>query len=477
MKKVKFYIFTALSALMIVSCSDFGDMNDDPNSATSVPASTLLTTAQYRFYDRLNGTSLNADFGLLMVQQWAQNEYTEDSRYNYDVTSFNGTWGFLYTDVLKELQAASDLVAALDIDEGIKANQQYIIDIMEAQVFGVLTDGFGDVPYSEALSDVSLPKYDSQQEIYIGILETLDAAATGLNTSKASFSSGEVLFGGNVSAWKKFANSLMLRYASRLLDVDSTIASSYINKAISGGLMTSNMDNADFNYPNVDARANPLYRNYSPQISNRDDYCISELLVEELKDLGDPRLDMFAKLASGGDYVGMPYGLSDNDATALKPTTSRPNDAVREATTPFHVLVYAEVEFLLAEIYERNIGISGDSEAAYNNAVTASMEQWGITDSAAISAYLAANSYDAANWDESIGNQKWIALYMNGFEAWNEWRRLDQPVLTPTSEGVISSIPVKLPYPLSETQTNSANLDLVTSDPGNLTTKMWWDIN
>lgn len=476
MKKIKIFAIAAVTLLSAVSCNDFGDINDDPNAATAVPASVLLTTAQYRFYNLMNGVRMNADFGLLMVQHWAQNEYTEDSRYDLDVTDFNGSFNSLYADILKELSSAKEIIEAQDIAEGIKSNQKHIIAVMEAQVYAVLTDGFGAVPFSEAISDISLPKYDSQEEIYMAILTMLDEAATGLDSNTEAFAEGEVLFGGDVDSWKTFANSLMLRYAARLIDVDAATATTYINKAIAGGVISSNMENASFEYPNVDARANPLYRNNDPQNGNRDDYCISELLVEDLKAIGDPRLEQFAKLASGGDYVGMPYGLSDNDATELKPTTSRPNDQVREATTPFAVMTYAEVQFLMSEIYARGI-VSGDAAAAYDMAVTASMNQWNINDSLAIAAYLVANPYDAADWKASIGHQKWIAFYMNGFEAWNEWRRLDEPVLTPAPAGVINTIPVRLPYPLSETQSNSENLNAVTSNPADLETKVWWDVN
>ncbi|PQJ20825.1 SusD/RagB family nutrient-binding outer membrane lipoprotein [Tenacibaculum sp. SG-28] len=476
MKKIKLFAISALSLLNIIGCSNFGDMNVDPNSAVSVPAYTLLSTAQYNFYNALNGTGLNADLGLLMVQQWAQNEYTEDSRYNYDITSFNGTFVSMYTDIAKELVSAKELVAEQDIPDAIKNNKTAIIDVMLVQVFGALTDAFGDVPYSEAISGVTFPKYDAQEDIYKGLLSTLDSSGSRLNVNTNSFDSGELLYNGDVAKWKIFTYSLMLKYAVRILDADPATANTYINKAISAGVMTNNDNNAYFNYPNVDARANPLYRNYSPQIGNRDDYCVSELLVTTLTDIGDPRLDKFAKPTSTGEIIGMPYGLTDNEATELKATTSRPNDAVRDATTPFNVLTHAEVSFLLAEVYQRGIS-PGNASTAYSNGVTSSMNQWGINDTSAISDYIAANPYDSSDWKSSIGLQKWIALYMNGFEAWNEWRRLDQPSLTPTTNGVINSIPVRIPYPLSETQNNSAQLEKVTTTPGNMTEKVWWDKN
>ena len=266
----------------------------------------------------------------------------------------------------------------------------------------------------------------------------------------------------------------MLRYAMRLADADAATAKQYIDLAVTN-LISSNSENALFAFPESLARANPLFRNVSPLSGNRDDYAVSEYLVTTLTDLEDPRLGAFANTYNG-EYVGMPYGISDNDATVLKPVTSRPNDNVRSATTPHVIISFAEVQFLLAEAYQRGI-ISGDATAAYATAIKASMNYWGILDDTAIDAYVASNSYDATNWKMSIGNQKWIALYMNGFEGWNEWRRLDYPLLTVPAAAQLSSIPVRMPYPLSETQSNSKELGLVTSTPADMTTKVWWDKN
>lgn len=476
MKKIK-YIILLLASTFYVGCSDFGDLNVDPNNAVSVAPSNLLTTAEFNLYSAVNGVVLNADWGQLMVQYWAQNEYTSDSRYSaIDVTTFNGTFGNMYANVLKELNSAKVLVEQQDVSAQIKTNQINIIDVMSAQAFAILTDGYGAIPYTEAISSVSLPSYDSQEVIYKGILATLDNASKTFNNSVGSFDEGDVIFNGNVDMWKKFTNSLMLRYAMRIVDVDPATADTYINIAINAGVFTSNSDNAMFMYGSNIDRANPLFVNLSPQGNNRDDYCVSEYLVNTLNNLGDPRLDEYAKPASGGTIIGMPYGLSDNDATVLKPTTSRPNDSVREAQTPFYIITYSEVQFLLAEAYQRGIA-TGSASAAYAEAITASMNRWNITDTSAIASYIASNPYNASSWKESIGTQKWISLYMNGFEAWSEWRRLDFPVLAAPTAAEISTIPVKLPYPLSETQTNSAQLSKVTSDAGNITTKIWWDIN
>lgn len=476
MKKIKKYGLMLMSVALLTQCDDnLTDLNVDPNSAVTVAPSTLLTTAQYYFYNTTQGVTVNADWGQLMVQQWSQTEYTEDSRYNQDINFFNGTWSTMYASVLKELDAAKILVESQDLSADIINNQKNIIDVMSSQVFAFLTDGFEKVPYTEAIGENSLPKYDSQEVIYKGILETLENAANTFSTSSQSFTSGDIIYNGDVSKWIKLTNSLMLRYAMRIADVDLATATRYINLA-SSNLISSNDENALFTFETSLVRSNPLYRNYTPLDGNRDDYAVSEYLVNTLTSLGDPRLAKFANNASSGSIVGMPYGLSDNDATVLKPDVSRPNDNVRSATTPHVIMSYAEVQLLLAEAYQRGI-LTGNAATAYANGVTASMNYWGITDAAAIATYVSNNAYDAANWKMSIGTQKWVALYMNGFQAWNEWRRLDYPQLSAPAAAVINSIPVRMPYPLSETTSNASQLDLVTTNPNDMQTKVWWDVN
>lgn len=473
MKKLKILIFV-ISVTFLYRCDSLSDLNTDPNAAISVDPSSLLTTAQYNLYNTMAGRNINADWGLLMVQYWAQNEYTEDSRYNQDVTFFDGEWTTFYASIIKELVSAKDLVDQQAVSDAIKTNRKNILDVMIAQAYINLTDGFGSVPYTEALDPaITLPSYDSQETIYKSVLAILDNASSTFSSSAISFSTGDAIFNGNVDSWKKLTNSLMLRYAMRIVDVDATTASTYIIKA-STNLIASNTENALFTFDSNPDRSHPLYQDAS--LNNRDDFCVSEYLVTMLNNMGDPRLTEYAKNASNGTIVGMPYGLSDNDATALKPTTSRPNDQVRQATTSHAIITYAEVQFLLSEAYQRGI-LAGSASAAYDMGIEASMNYWNITDATVISNYIANNAYDTASWKMSIGTQKWVALYMNGFQAWSEWRRLDFPVLTVPTEAVIPSIPVKLPYPLSETQNNSAKLGAVSTTPGDMTVKVWWDVN
>lgn len=455
------------------SCEDVTEINVDPNNPTVVPASNLLTQAEYQLYNLLHSRGLNAEWGLLMTQQWAQTEYAEDSRYEADANTFSGTWGTFYTGVLAEIKTARRLIEANEnIPANIKANQLAIIDIMVSDAFQQMTDAWGDIPYFEAIeTDFPNPSYDTQEAIYSDLLSTVDAALASMNTGAASFASGDIVYGGNVSAWKKAGASILMRMAMRISDVDAAKAQEYITKAASYGVITSNADNALFNFDSSDPTlSNPLWIDNVQ--NNRDDFAVSDVLVSKLE--GDPRLSVFSNLNVEGEIRGMPYGLTDAGAFALSNITSRPATLVRSADAPHVIIDAAEVAFMTAEAIERGF-LSGDAAAAYAAGVTASMNYWGITEG--IDGFLEANPYNADSWKESIGTQKWVAFYMNGVQGWAEHRRLDFPVLEVPAAAVTSTIPTRLPYPISEDTNNGSNLRAVTSDINNITNKLWWDVN
>ncbi|NNE26223.1 MAG: SusD/RagB family nutrient-binding outer membrane lipoprotein [Saprospiraceae bacterium] len=470
----KFWVFMAIAVgLGITSCSDVTELNVDPNSPTAVPASNLVTQAQFALYDRMHSRVYNGEWTMLMVQHWAQNEYAEESRYLADRNTFDGTWVAFYASVLNELTAAKGIIEA---DENIpparKANQLAIIEVLMVDAFHAATDAWGDIPYTQAINpEFPNPSYDSQQAIYTDLLSRLDAAIGSMDASTGSFDSGDVIYGGDVASWKKLAASIMMRMAMRISDVDGATAATYVTRANDAGVLESTADNALFVFDAEPDLSNPLYRDNT--LNNRDDFAVTDVLIDHLKATGDPRLEAYAALTPSGDYNGMPYGLTDAEAFALKSTTSRPSDAVRSATAPHVVMDFAEVAFLKAEAVERGI-IAGDAAAYYDMGVAASMEYWGFSDA---SAFLAANPYDAANWKESIGTAKWVAFYMNGPQAWSEWRRLDYPQLAVPAAASNPVIPVRLPYPVSEETNNGSSLSATTSNIDDMSSKLWWDVN
>ncbi|MBT8231789.1 MAG: SusD/RagB family nutrient-binding outer membrane lipoprotein [Saprospiraceae bacterium] len=471
----KIWVLTvAVVCFSITSCSDVTELNVDPNNPTDVPAANLLTQAQYSLYNRMHSRVLNAEWSMLMVQHWSQNEYAEESRYLVDSNSFDGSWVSFYASVLNELTVAKNKISA---DENLtaarKANQLGIVDILMADAFQAVTDLWGDVPFSEALSpEFPNPTYDSQQSIYASLLSSLDNALTSLDVNAGSFDTGDIVAGGDVAQWKRIGASLLLRMAMRVSDVDNGSASTYVTKALAHGPISSNAENAIFNFDSANPDlSNPLY--IDNVINTRDDFAVSDVLVTSLEAKGDPRIEAFAALNNDMVYRGMPYGLNDADAFALKSVTSRPSARVRDAAAPHVIIDWAEVAFLLAEAMERGY-TSGNAADMYNAGVESSMAYWGYDDA---SGYLANNPYDAANWKESIGYEKWVAFYMNGPQAWAEWRRLDAPSLAVPAAASNPSIPVRLPYPISEETNNGNSLDAATSDANDLNGKVWWDVN
>lgn len=474
--KIVYQISLIIVVFLFAACSDDAllDLNIDPNNPVSVPAANLVTQGQYQLYNNLHSRTYNAEMSMLMVQYWSQNEYAEDSRYNIDSNTFDGLWTNVYASILNELNTAKNLILAnADIPANRKANQVGIIDIMIADTYQNITDAWGSIPFSQAISaEFPNPAYDSQDAVYNGVFSLLDNALASLDTGSSSFDSGDHIFNGDVAAWKRLGASIMMRAAMRLSDVDEAKAREYFTKGMGYGPISSNAENALYVFdPNPEV-ANPLFIDAS--INNRDDFAVSDVLVNALLESNDPRIASYAAVTNSGNYVGLPYGLTDAESFALKSTTSRPSELVRAADAPHVVMDFAEVSFLMAEAVERGF-TTGDAEQFYNDGVRASLDYWGYADNA--DAYIAENAYDAANWKASVGQQKWLAFYMNGPQAWAEWRRLDFPQLQVPAAAVIPAIPVRLPYPISEETRNNSSLSAVTSDINDLMTRVWWDVN
>lgn len=473
----KVILFLAGFLFFTTSCDKgFEDLNVDPNQPSRVPAVNLLTEAQFRLTDVYWGRALNFELGMLMVQHFAQNEYTSEQRYVMFNSNYNNSWANFYAVGLYDLEAAKKIVESeANLAEGIRKNQLAIIALVRAWAFQTMTDIWGAIPYSQALSqEFSQPVYDSQQSIYTSLISEVSTAIDNLDPAFGAFGAGDQIYGSNITRWRKFAATLLLRMGLRVSDVDATLAQSAVNKAISTGIISEAAEAAKFPYQTDQRIANPMYVDAS--VNNRDDFCVTDVLINHLVDTDDPRLDAFARKTATDEYIGMPFGLPDGDAFALKGSTSRPTNTIRAANAPGVIMSFSEAKFLLAEAIARGL-TAGNAETEYNNAVTASMNEWGISDATAVADYLAANSFGsyAGGFKEAIGTQKWIALYSNGLEAWAEHRRLDFPVLSVPAAASISTIPVRLVYPSSENGTNSENL--VAAGNNNLTSKMWWDVN
>lgn len=480
MKHITKYLLTLfLFSLGVTSCTeDFEKMNIDPNNPTAVPAENLLTQAQFSLSNLMWSRALNFNFGMLMVQHFSQSEYAEATRFNQNPSNFDGIWNTFYANGMNDLQVAMQITAAnANLNEAQRNNHIAVLEILRVWSFQNVTDIWVNVPYSQSFNpaEFSNPQYDKQQDIYAGLVSEIDAALSKITVASSGFTSGDIYYGGNMEKWRRFGNSLKVRIGMRMADVEQATAKRLVSEAFAAGVISSYDEGFHFPFQADQRLANPFFVDNT--IGNRDDFTLSDVLVNAMKARNDPRIPAFANPNVSGQFVGLPFGLTDGETFALQGTASRPSTRLRSATARGYLMTHAEMKFFEAEAIQREF-ISGNAAEAYNAAVAASMTQWGITDQAAVNFYLAQpiNVYDAANWKNSIGMQKWIALYGNGIEAWSEWRRLDVPMLAVPAAAVRTSIPVRAFYPAVELGNNPTSVANAGFE-NEMNIKPWWDVN
>lgn len=476
MKKLFFILFMAAT---VMACSDdLSDVNVDSKSPTDVPADVLFSNATKGLFDQMVSTNVNRNIFKMVAQYWTETTYTDEANYDLIGRNINGAlWTIIYRDVLKDLDEAKKIINEnpdSSIPEEQIQNRIAMIEILEVYAWHVLVDTFGDIPYSQALDAANdTPVYDDDAAIYADLVNRLDAALGKLTSGAGGFGGGaDYIYNGNADQWAKFGNSLKLRLASRYFDVDETKAASMASEAIAAGVFTSNADNATIQYLASSPNTNPIWTDLVQ--SGRADFVAAHTIVDAMNERNDPRRDEYFQQNMGeGVYEGGTYGANGNTHN----NSTIYGTIFEDPTLEGVILDYAEVEFLIAEAAARGL-VAEDAEAHFNAGVTASIEYWGGT-AAEAQAYLAQPNvaYNAANWEESIGIQKWIALYNRGFEAWVTWRRLDVPELPNAVESGLP-VPLRFTYPRGEADLNLENLNAASSAIGGdeLSTPVFWDV-
>lgn len=478
MKRNLIIIFSLL-AVFTACRKNLSDINVDNKSASEAPGSTLFSSAQKNFADIMTTPNVNNNVFEFIVQYWAATTYPQESRYDLGNRNIpQNWWTIIYRDVLRDLNESLSLIraepqgtAAQEIE---RQNRIAIVKIVRTHAFYVLVNTFGDIPYTEAMNiDDPTPAYDDQQEVYMALLDTLNASINELDPSEGSFGSADLVYRGDVESWFKFANSLKLRMAMVLADVDYNTAKTLVEEA-APNVFTSNDDNAAFQYLSTPPNTNPIWSNLVQ--SNRNDYVPANTLVNAMNEREDPRREFYFSTDPNGGYSGGIYGSGNSFSNF-----SHVSDMVLEPDFPSVLMDYAEVEFLLAEAVERGMNVGGTAEEHYNNAVTASITYWGGSESDA-NTYLSRPdvAYGSAPgpWQQKIGVQEWIALYLRSFDAWVVWRRLDYPDLQ-APPSAITPIPVRYTYPSNEQNLNEENYAQASSAIGGdaVTTNLFWDID
>ena len=414
MKKIFLY---SLVLFVAMSCTDhFAELNTDPTNTSDVPTSALLTAAMQDLASQNSSLGYNKTTELY-AQHWSQRETTVRSRYG-DIQSGWNAWYLNGMPELNNIIALNSGDNAVDyIAYGSNDNQIAVAKILKAWAFHNLTDCWGDVPYSEVGNpDIIFPKYDKQSDIYADLLSELKAAQSMIDVSSTPVG-GDLMYGGDMAKWKKFANSLRARIAMRMSKVDATKAGSELASAIADGVFESNDDDANIAFQAEQDNSNPLYQEYLVQQWTY----VSATLLDEMTQnntINDPRVPIYATPTKQGVYLGLPYGLEDAASSAFaQDTCSYPGEKVREATFPTILMTYSELQFIMAEAAAKG-WTAGNAGDLYNNAIRSNMQFWGV-DAADIDTYMALPSvaFDASKSDEMIGTQKWISFFTQGAQA------------------------------------------------------------
>ncbi len=508
----------------VSSCKKYLDVNSNPNVAKVPTVQTLLPAAELYV-----GSAVGMDLevaGSFFAQYWTQSpgasQYHSYDQYSPGQDALTYAWTNLYT-------ANEDFYQLYKLADSQKQTGYMAIALlMQAYTFQLTTDGWGDVPFTAALkgqyADGHLvnPKYDSQSVVYNGIIALIDSANVLLTKAGGSPGGDDLIYGGDMTKWQEFSNTLALRVYLRLSQINPTMAQAgivalYSNPATSVFIGTQTGDDAVIKYGYSSANNNPLFAE-EVGLQQYQNFVASNTCLDTLNGDNDPRLFLFYEPVSGtGSFTGLPQGLYNGIAyTGYSfPTVYVAGDAQNLGKTtlfnsgnaPVNFLTSWESYFLQAEVVARgwvasSSGFADDSlfyhgimanYSYYNSQIADAYNSYFGVDTALTghtSTYYADymsgilgsgpgywTVYPAtgaiAQKIQFIITQKWLAMCGNqGFEAWTEWRRTGYPNwLTYSVSSIVgNNFPKRLLYPTSESTVNS-------SFPGlkPMTQKVWWD--
>ena len=422
------------------------------------------------------GVQRGGDMGSCWAQHWSKVQYNDEARYVPRRGVIDAVWDEIYTRTISESKRMYDFAG----EEG-NTNLQGVALVMQAVGFQTLVELFGPIPFKEAVTNgIVQPAYDDDVAVFNSVIEMLTQADSVLASGKGTVTAtSDLFYGGDISKWRKLANSLKFRALMRISS-SKDVSTELKSLITANNMFTSSSDDAQLIYAESDPDANPIYETIV--FGNRTEYKINSVLVETLESLDDPRLDSLAAPNDSGVILGKPSGygnqttLPNNDLGYTYSNISGLGDFYLDPKLPGVLLSYSQLNFLIAEAANEGFIDGGINLATthYNIGITANFEKYGLSPGAYLSSVSFSTKEDARI---KIGTQQWIALFGQGFESWTEWRRTNVPALTPAIEGAFNQIPGRLYYSSLEPSLNKDNYTNAVSKIGEdkLTSKLFWN--
>ena len=485
MKKITTYIITAaLSTIVFTACKkEFLDINENPNSPAKVDIKEVFPSAELAI-GHVIGNNFQI-FGGIWAQYWTQNpfssQYKTIEQYAPSANDFDSPWRVCYSDALQDL----NFVIKKGNEDG---KYQYVAcaKILQAYTYQILTDNFGDIPFSEALkgdAGNTSPKYDTQKNVYDGIVRLIDEGLALIDASATNGpSSDDLIFNGDMSMWRKFGNTLKLRVYLRMAYVDPAKAQAGVASLASASFFAAGED-ARIRYTSNPGGTNPLYSVFS-EIRNTQNIVASYTCLDSMYFNNDDRITVFYDTIAGPDYNGHTQGDYTDISTPISqisfphPNTGGNASKSASASAPVKLMSDYESIFLQAEAAARG-WLGGSAQTLYYDGITASYQAYGLTTAAT---YIAKpnvafpSSGTTEQKVEAIITQKYYSMCGNQCnEAWVEYRRTGYPsFLIESASSIIGAgrMPNRMFYPSTElTRNPNVPAQRMIYD------RVWWDIN
>ncbi len=479
-------IFIALLSIVLLSTGceniDFGDTNNNVNGPADANTAALLSGSMTNFSIRTGRPYRITP--TLNVQYLVQLVYNDEMLYADGV----GAWQSYYAQTLSNLQEVINVTSNAEnatdpkiLANGAIENQLAVALIFKSVIYKRVTDLFGNVPYSEALNpDILLPKYDAQEDIYKGMIADVKAARDMINVNKAG-ATGDVIYGGDMELWQKFANSFLVNLGMQLTKANAGLAESTVKEALNNakGVLEDVSEDAIYTFDVPNSFNNPW--NWMRPA----DYGVSAEFISALNGTGftsnttvDERIQY---IASDPSLVGLPYGYK-----SYSDENSPVADVIIAPDTRLPLLTSAYTYLHRAEAAARG-WTSEDAGAMLKMGIQNSYARGAALYGAEIgdgSTYADARVADmgtaAGGALQVIAEEKWVALFPQGYDAWSEWRRTDYPKLTPAADAINSGqIPRRYNYPETEPTLNpdgyNSGKGALSPSTDNNTSRFWWD--
>jgi hypothetical protein len=501
-------VLLVLSTVLSSCDKGFEGVNTDPIGTSTTTANQLLAPALVNVLSANMLRNRNFNNELMQVTVDISDADGKVFRYDYRRNWSDYLWNIWYPELtnLRDIYTISSNPATLN------KSYQGISLIAQTWVYSLLTDTYGDVPYSQAnqgKEGLIEAAYDKQKDIYLDMFKKLEEANTLLSEGTAIIPTGDPVFKGDVSKWRKFGNSLYLRLLLRISGKSETSAQviAKIKEMIDGDptkypVMASNDDAAKILWNGTNS-SSAVFSSPFMVIIRPVDYrtpAITSFFIDRIRDWGYPLLNpSLGKgsiprwgIAQGSTgYSGVPSGFGAGMGYTRQSyfySDPQPTGYTLQ-TDPYTGILMncAEVNFILAEAAVKG-WISGSAEAYYNKGILYGINYWLPTWATAVTDKKFTDYITGADvdWNEGLSTearmeqihvQKYYALFLVDMQQWFEYRRTGHPLL-PKGNGLANGgvMPARMSYPIISQSANPTNYSnaIKAQGPDEIYTQVWW---